>query len=382
MQQRAIAIFTEDFPPCTGGIAQWAFSIAVELCKAYEPVIVYTKRKWVARQLIHENQPYQLMKMWGHDWSKYRTLYSRYYSWRFLREYPEPIIFTTTWGLAQSIYKFKKKMYFKLVTVAHGLDVTKKVSQKVQKNMEKTLSNADCIIAVSHFTKKRILEKISIDPYKIRVIPNGLDLNLFYPIGDVSNLREELGLKPDMRIILTLARVIERKGHDVVIRALQKVLRKYPDTVYIIAGPWQGRVIEELKQLVEDLDLTGHVLFTGYIEDGKLLQYYNLADVYIMVSRELTDKGDTEGFGITFLEANACAKPVIGSFSGGIPDAVIDGETGFLVDPLDTSKIAGRIIELFDNPALSVQLGRNGRSRIEKELTWEKIAKQIIQWVA
>ena len=123
-------------------------------------------------------------------------------------------------------------------------------------------------------------------------------------------------------------------------------------------------------------------MFTGRIEDEKLNDIYNIADVYVMVSKELKAQGDVEGFGITFLEANACGKPVIGSYSGGIPEAVIDGRTGFLVQPGDAAHLTQRILEIFSNPALARNLGDNGRRRVQEELTWEHIAERLAAQLA
>jgi len=381
MIQRPIGVFSEDFPPTSGGIAQWALGVAQQLCRHADPVFVYTKKKSVRGSEVHQDAPFHLVTMAGHDWKKYRSLYSTYYGWRFLSRYPRSTVIATTWGLAQGIVRFKTLYDFQLITIAHGLEVTRQIPVRMLHRMERTLSRSDLCVAVSRFTKDRILQRISIDPARIRVLPNGVDLNRFSPGTDTSELRKALGLRSDTKVLMTLARVVERKGHDTVIKSLPHILEAFPDTVYIIVGPGRDWVVRELKRLVADTGLERHVLFTGLVPDADLSRYYNLADVYIMVSRELESQGDTEGFGITFLEANACEKPVIGSRSGGIPDAVQDGITGFLVDPLDTREIADRVIQLFKNPELAQRLGRNGRRRIQEELTWEHVTHRLLRWM-
>jgi phosphatidylinositol alpha-1,6-mannosyltransferase len=107
--------------------------------------------------------------------------------------------------------------------------------------------------------------------------------------------------------------------------------------------------------------------------------FYNLCDAYIMPSREIASSGDTEGFGITFLEANACEKPVIGGNSGGVVDAIVDGETGLLVDPLDPAAIAEKAILLLTDKALAEKLGIQGRERIEKGFTWRVITEKMMK---
>jgi phosphatidylinositol alpha-1,6-mannosyltransferase len=166
-----------------------------------------------------------------------------------------------------------------------------------------------------------------------------------------------------------------------VIRVLPTVLKNIPDLKYIIAGSYEKKYCQRLQQLVEDLNLGDIVTFTGYVQPHEIPLYYNLCDVYIMPSRELENKGDTEGFGITYLEANACEKPVIGGKSGGVVDAIVDGKTGFLVNPEDEDEIADKLILLLSDPGLAQKLGKNGRDRIEKGYTWNIITKDILEKV-
>ena len=185
------------------------------------------------------------------------------------------------------------------------------------------------------------------------------------------------GLSPTDRVILTLARVVPRKGHDQVIAALPQILATVPTAKYLICGTGPGKYVERLRRQVEKLGLHDAVIFGGYIEPGQLNAVYNLCDVYVMPSREIEEEGDVEGFGITFLEANACQKPVIGGNSGGIPDAVSDGETGYVVDPTDPSAIASAVTELLRDSALADRLGRQGYDRVTRLYTWTTIAAQL-----
>ena len=113
--------------------------------------------------------------------------------------------------------------------------------------------------------------------------------------------------------------------------------------------------------------------------DDELSKYYRACDVFIMPSREIPERGDAEGFGIVYLEANACGKPVIGGRSGGVPSAILDGVTGLLVNPLSTEEISGSLRKLLLNNELAKKLGANGRMRVEEELNWDIIANKIQQ---
>jgi phosphatidylinositol alpha-1,6-mannosyltransferase len=181
-------------------------------------------------------------------------------------------------------------------------------------------------------------------------------------------------------VLLTLARIVERKGQDQVVRALPEIVRQVPDAVYCIAGDPRGDHAQWLKPLISELRLDANIRFAGYVEGGEIPAWYNLCDVYVMPSREIA--GDTEGFGITFLEANACGKPVIGGNSGGIADAVVNGETGFLVDPLDPGIIAEKAIQLLTDDALAKKLGKQGRERILKGFTWRAVTERLMKELA
>jgi phosphatidyl-myo-inositol dimannoside synthase len=209
-------------------------------------------------------------------------------------------------------------------------------------------------------------------------VPCGVTVSRFNPAVPDPRLKTRFGLT-DEKIILTLSRVVERKGHDKVIAALPAVIAKVPNVKYIIAGDPTGTFSGTLKKLVADLKLDDRVIFAGHLKPEEIIPFYNLCDVYIMPSRELSSCGDTEGFGITFLEANACGKPVIGGNSGGVADAIENGVSGFLVDPLNTREIADRLILLLTDKELARKIGHQGRERILRGFTWDAIADRIME---
>ncbi len=235
-----------------------------------------------------------------------------------------------------------------------------------KKIIQKSFSRANKVITVSHFAKEKLVE-IGIPENKIVVIPNGVDPVKFNPRLDSSPIRKKHNLE-NKKVILTVARLGEHKGHANVIRALPQVLEKVSEAIYLVVGP--GEEESRLNGLVKKLGLNDRVIFTGEVEEEELPLYYAACDVFIMPS-------DIEGFGIVFLEANACGKPVIGGKVGGITDAIIDGATGLLVDPFDINQIANALIKLLTKPGLAQKLGEKGRERIEKELNWKRMAQRI-----
>jgi len=376
-----VTIFSEDFPPNVGGIAQWAYGVANAIHKLSHHVHVLTRYHRTYPPIPENVMSYPVEYMKGNYWKQLRTWYCYRGMKRSFHMGNKPdLIIATTWNFTRGIITIAKKYSINLVTVVHGLDVTRKITRTKKWWLSNTLNASDLVVAVSKFTRDYVLNNYSISPDKIFVLPNGVDIKSFYPGVDTSELRSRYHLD-NKKVILTLARITERKGHDTVIKALPRVLEKIPDLKYLICGPLRGRHPQYLKKLISDLNLEKIVNFTGYLALDQLNAFYNLCDVYVMPNRDVISKGDTEGFGITFLEANACEKPVIGGNSGGVTDAIVDGETGFLVDPLDTIEIAKKLILLLSDKKLSEKMGIQGRKRIENQFTWDIVANKIINTV-
>lgn len=241
--------------------------------------------------------------------------------------------------------------------------------------IRKILGNADIIITVSKFNTREFLE-YGIPRDKILEIIPGVDSEIFRPLPKPVDLVEKYKLH-GRKTILTLSRLTERKGHDVVLRALPRVLESCPDIRYVIAG--NGPNKRYLTKLCDKLNLNSIVIFAGYVAEDDLARYYNLSDIFIMPNRETFNSTDSvEGFGITFIEANACGKPVIGGRSGGAVEAVEDGVTGFLVDPQCEDEVAEKLICLLKNGELARKMGKNGRARVVKDFSWKNRARKLL----
>ena len=181
---------------------------------------------------------------------------------------------------------------------------------------------------------------------------------------------------------MTLSRLVKRKGHEIVINAISQIVKTIPQIKYIIAGSGERRYEEHLKRLVSRLGLDKNVFFWGYIDEEKKNDLYNACDIYIMNSHKTNNKGDSEGFGITFLESNACGKPIIGTEVGGISDAISNYKNGLLIEPNNPSKTAAAILELFNDHDLYNRLSINGISRIQKKFSIQKIGKMYVKIIS
>ncbi len=278
--------------------------------------------------------------------------------------------------LPPGLIAFVLKKFFNIpyVVFAYGAELIGWQKAKSSNYLStQILDFADKVIVISRYSRTLVYD-MGVNEKKIEIIYPGADTTKYHPGIDTQPLINKLNLKNN-KIILTVSHLVDRKGHDVVIKSLPGVLRKVPNLKYVIVG--QGTYRQKLEWLVEKLNLEQTVIFVGYVGDEELPAFYNMCDLFIMPSRVVGNS--VEGFGISYIEANACSKPTIGGKGGGVSDAILDGITGFLVDPLDVEQIAETIILLLKDKYLAEKLGKNGLQRVEKELNWRIVAQKVRQ---
>lgn len=232
------------------------------------------------------------------------------------------------------------------------------------------------IITNSRFSQKEFLD-YGFSPERCPIILPAVDPDIFTPGEPLENLREKWGLY-GKKTLLTVARISARKGHDLVLRALPRIMKIHPDVIYLIVGKGDDR--SRLEKLADELGIKDKVAFCGFVPDRELPDYYRLCDVYVMPNREIFHSTDSiEGFGISFVEASSCEKPVIGGRSGGAVEAVEDGVSGWLVDPDNTDELADKVIEILSDEQLRTRIGRQGRQRVLEKMTWEGRAIKLME---
>jgi phosphatidylinositol alpha-1,6-mannosyltransferase len=245
----------------------------------------------------------------------------------------------------------------RLVIYVHGEEVTTVTGGRLHGMRRKRyLSAADKVVAVSAFTCDALTREMGLAPNRISLIQNGVDTERFTPGIPDSEIIEMHSLQ-GKKILLTVGRLVPRKGIDKAILAMSEVRKQMPNVHYLIIG--HGEYRSELDRLIEANQLSDCITMVGKVSDHELIRYLRTCDIFLMPNRTMPD-GDTEGFGLVFREANACRKPVIGGRAGGAVEAVIDGETGILVDGSDSSEIANAIHKLLSDQQLASSMSESG----------------------
>ncbi|WP_336358119.1 glycosyltransferase family 4 protein [Haloarcula sp. CGMCC 1.6347] len=260
----------------------------------------------------------------------------------------------------------------KYIVQTHGNELlAPNPRQQIMKQVIKLgLQESSGIISNSQWTQKKVSE-LGISHQKVIQIPPGVPPN-YDSISNESQIRSQYNLSEEEPILLTVGRLVERKGHEIVIEAIKDL-----DVNYFICG--SGRMENQLKQLVESEEMNDKVYFEGYVPEEQLPEYYAAADLFVMPSKYLVETGAVEGFGIVFLEANSFGLPVIGADTGGIPSAINHRETGLVVQPTAT-EINEAIKTLLNDSAFYSELSQNAKNWARKH-HWDKIGETIDQFI-
>jgi phosphatidylinositol alpha-1,6-mannosyltransferase len=257
----------------------------------------------------------------------------------------------------------------------HGMDI-EKAARKMERPgwrsraLRAILDDASMVFANSRDTMRRVIRS-GVPEEKIVSLSPGVDLDRFQPGAPASPRAAQFAGRP---VLLTVGRYAKRKGIDLVVRALPLVRREIPEAQLVILGRRQE---ENLAPLVRELGLDGAVHFFGEVEESELPDFYRAASGFVMPAYEEEDAASVEGFGIVFLEAAASGIPSIGGRSGGIEDAIVDGETGFLVEGRNVDDLAARMREILGCETRRRQMGEKARARVLAEFNWETRALRV-----
>ena len=254
---------------------------------------------------------------------------------------------------------------WRIVIYTHGEEVVQTAYNRLARLRGPALRSSNRVLTVSTFTRDRLIADFGVEPDRIRLVTPGVDLERFTP-GPTAE-----------PFILSVGRLIERKGFDRLIDAFAMVAGDFPEYRLKIAG--SGPDEDALKVRATASSGGERIDFLGGVDDARLTALYRSCTLFAMPNRTLAD-GDTEGFGLIFLEANACGKPVIGGRAGGATDAIVDEKTGLLVDGGDTDAIAAALRRLLDDEELRNRLAAGGLAHARNH-GWARSAERFIEAV-
>ena len=369
-----LVLIASELPPGPGGIGNHAHHLALELQRRGWQVTVVAPQDYAREEEIatwSQRQPFEIVRL-----RRSSLLFWRAFRWLWcslrtvLARRPQLVVASgqrATWigGLVARITGRR------LVAIGHGAEFG--ASGKFAKACNRFGYNrAELVIAVSEYTRQKVVDA-GLLPQDLRVIPNGADASLYRPLPpeEIEGLRggHDAVVGPENRLLLTVGRVDRRKGQDLVIRALPRILGELPDVRYVVVGLPDRAA--ELQQLARELGVDRHVFFVGRQPTSALVGYYNACDLFVLTSRH-TDDGDFEGYGIVVVEAALCGKTSLVAGDSGLAEAVVDGVTGLVVPPEDPDAIAAHVLRLLRDDQLRRKLGKNALERARAEMSWRK----------
>jgi phosphatidylinositol alpha-1,6-mannosyltransferase len=274
------------------------------------------------------------------------------------------------------IHAFRWLPGVRMVAYVHGEEITTEdLYDRGHARARRALAGCDEIIVVSEFTLAAVRSLVGTGPQpRISLIRNGVDTRRFRPSAKSAELLALYQLEGCF-VFVSVCRLLEKKGIDHTIRAFTRVLRRHPASRYLIVGT--GPYQDTLAALAAAEGVADRVVFAGQVSDDDLAEHYQLGDVFVMPNRRL-ENGDTEGFGLVFLEANACGLPVIAGNDGGSTDAVQHGLNGLVVDGRSVDRIADAMLAMQEDPTLYARL-RKGGLQVATEAGWEEKGRAFLR---
>ena len=366
-------VITNDFPPRPGGIQTFGY----ELVRRFDPtqVSVLTS-SWDGATEFDAAQKFMTVR------AKTKTLLPDKRTLAMAREIivannVTRVLFGAAAPLGLLAPSLRKLGVKNIVGMTQGHEAGWAMTPGMKQALRKIGNDVDYLTYISEYTHQKISQALSPSAaLNMRRVVPGVNTTEFSPTNLTagSALRSSIGWV-NRPVIICVSRLMTRKGQDQIIQALPQVLKVVPLASLIIVG--DGPYRKHLEKLTADLGLRDNVHFTGKVDQAQLANWYAAGDVFAMPCRTRVGGWDVEGLGIVFLEASATGLPVIVGNSGGAVDAVLDGETGFLVNGNNLSEIGDRLIELLADQDLAKRLGSAGRNWVTQEWTWEHSFKRL-----
>jgi phosphatidylinositol alpha-1,6-mannosyltransferase len=356
-----VFLYSSDYPPNDGGIARLCAGLAASWPNFIsKPGVLYHSRDAAPR--IHPSSGDIGIRIVG------PRILREWRSFRFLRRVRDPGFVVCGLWYPDALIALLAGVG-PLVILAHGSELMPAAGWRRsvwRRLLRWVCESADLVVANSSYTRALVLKAA---PHSnVAVVPLAVDHQRFCP-GDKERARAQLGAVGRL-VISSVSRLHPYKGHDVVLQALAALPPEQRSQIlYLVAG--KGPHLTQLQSQSAELGLQESVRFLGFVSDDDLPGLYRASDLFVLCTREHADRREVEGFGMVFLEAQSCGTPVVGTRTGGIPDAVIHNRGGWLIDQNDVPELTSILTHLAGDPAFFREAGSVARQRVIGECTWD-----------
>jgi phosphatidylinositol alpha-1,6-mannosyltransferase len=374
-------VLTENFPPLSGGSGRWFWELYSRLPK--EDYLIVADDTPEGRD-FDKSHDLNIIRIplksteWGLKSLKGLKFY--YSCFKALRQVIKDHNITkihTGRVIHEGVTAWLLSLFYKIkyVCYVHGEDVETAATSREHNFMVQRVCNRAQYLVCNSNNSATILKRLGYaHDNKIRVMHPGVDAEQFYPVEEDPKFKKSKGWM-NKKVIITVGRLQQRKGQDMMIKAMPLILEEHPNTMYAIIG--RGECKSQLKELIVELNLDENVQLLDEISDSEMIKCYQQCDLFILPNR--TIENDIEGFGMVLAEAQACAKPVIAGDSGGTKETMVINETGYVIDCTSKENIANKLNELLHDIPSLVNTGKLGREHILRKLDWKALTVQAKQ---
>ena len=363
-------LITNDFPPRPGGIQQFVHNLAVR--RPAGSLVVYAST-WKGAEKFDAAQPFPVIREATGMLLPTRAVARR------ATDLARAHDCDTVWfGAAAPLGLLAEGLrrragIVRAVGITHGHEIGWAALPGARQLLRRIARGNDVLTYLGEYQRVRLDRALHGRTTLERLAP-GVDVDAFHPGVDGSAVRARYGLS-DRPVIVCVSRLVPRKGQDMLIRALPEIRRRVPGAALLLGsgGPYRAK----LERLAREHGVESDVVFTGSVPWAELPALFAAGDVYAMPCRTRAAGLDVEGLGIVYLEASATGLPVVGGDSGGAPDAVREGETGYVVGGRDLAALTDRLAGLLNDPVRAKAMGAAGREWVEREWRWETQAARL-----
>jgi phosphatidylinositol alpha-1,6-mannosyltransferase len=368
--RRRLLVVTNDFPPRQGGIQSFVHGVVSRLDP--DQVVVHTSR-WEGWEDWDATQPYPVVR--AATSVLLPTPRVRRSALGLFREHGcTDVWFGAAAPLGLLAPALRAAGARRIVATTHGHEAGWAVLPGSRQLLRRIAAHVDVMTYLGEWTRRRLTGAVGPYADRLQRLVPAVDAAHFTPRPGEDRVRRDLGLvgRP---VVVCVSRLMPRKGQDQLVRAWPEVQRRVPGAVLLLVGGGPDR--PRIERLARETGVAADVVLAGSVPHDELPQWYAAGDVFAMPCRERLGGLDVEGLGMVFLEAAACGLAVVAGASGGSPDAVRAGRTGFVVDGGSAAEVAHCVAGLLADPERAAELGRGGREWVLADWTWERTVADL-----